>query len=143
MFFYKWILFLIFPLLFVPSIVFTQDRKIYPEPYHPSEFPPILNDLRRGEIILVGSYPIAILLTTIIYDFGRWTACDGFSADFPMCNSSLNGYNEVNPFQRSLDSDAFSATEEIGIALAAVGIAALIATIDYFLGIENETNIID
>ena len=60
-----------------------------------------------------------------------------------MCNSSLIGYNEVNPFQRSLDSDAFSATEEIGIALAAVGIAALIATIDYFLGIENETNIID
>ena len=90
------------------------------EPYAPAEFAPELRHLRRGEIIAVGAFPFALLLSTIVYDYARW-AGDGFS--------------EANaPFGRALDQDPFDDDEKVGIVLAAAGVAVVVAVADYLIG---------
>jgi hypothetical protein len=39
-----------------------------PEPYREDEFPLWLRDLRRAEIVFVGSVPITLLVATLAYD---------------------------------------------------------------------------
>lgn len=91
-----------------------------PEPYDPNEFAPELRHLRRGEIVAVGAFPFALLLSTIVYDYARW-AGDGFS--------------EANaPFGRALDQDPFDDDEKVGIVLAAAGVAVAVALADYLIG---------
>lgn len=48
-----------------------NSDKTTPLPYQREEFPEWLHDLRRFEIILVGSFPISFLGTTLIYDTVR------------------------------------------------------------------------
>ena len=97
-----------------------QQPAPVPEPYDPAEFAPALRHLRRGEIIAVGAFPFALLLSTIVYDYARW-AGDGFS--------------EANaPFGRALDQDPFDDDEKVGIVLAAAGVAVAVALADYLIG---------
>ena len=97
-----------------------QQPAPVPEPYDPAEFAPALRHLRRGEIIAVGAFPFALLLSTIVYDYARW-AGDGFS--------------EANaPFGRALDQDPFDDDEKVGIVLAAAGVAVAVALVDYLIG---------
>ena len=96
------------------------DPAPVPEPYDPNEFAPELRHLRRGEIVAVGAFPFALLLSTIVYDYARW-AGDGFS--------------EANaPFGRALDQDPFDDDEKVGIVLAAAGVAVAVALADYLIG---------
>lgn len=44
----------------------TIDRT--PQPYEDDEFPQWSKDLRRGEIILLGSLPLVYMLTNLAYD---------------------------------------------------------------------------
>lgn len=91
-----------------------------PEPYAPEEFAPALHHLRRAEIVAVGSFPFALLFSTLVYDYARW-AGSGFVDD-------------AAPFRRGLDQDPFSDGEKVGIALAAVGVAVGVAVADYLIG---------
>ena len=97
-----------------------QQPAPVPEPYDPAEFAPALRHLRRGEIVAVGAFPFALLLSTIVYDYARW-AGDGFA--------------EANaPFGRALDQDPFDDEEKVGIVLAAAGVAVAVAVADYLIG---------
>ena len=97
-----------------------QQPAPVPEPYDPAEFAPSLRHLRRGEIIAVGAFPFALLLSTIVYDYARW-AGDGFS-------------EATAPFSRALDQDPFADEEKVGIVLAAAGVAVAVALADYLIG---------
>lgn len=97
-----------------------QQPAPVPEPYDPAEFAPELRHLRRGEIIAVGAFPFALLLSTIVYDYARW-AGDGFS-------------EATAPFGRALDQDPFDDDEKVGIVLAAAGVAVAVALADYLIG---------
>lgn len=90
-----------------------------PEPYDPAEFAPALHHLRRAEIVAVGAFPFALLLSTLVYDTARWAGA-GFAAEWA-------------PFQ-----DSFEDGEKVGIALAAVGVAVAVAVTDYLLGQAGE-----
>lgn len=95
-----------------------------PEPYEASEFAPALHHLRRAEIIAVGSFPFALLFTTLVYDYARWAG---------------SGFQDTQaPFRRGLDQDPFSDGEKVGIALAAVGVAVAVAVADYLIGQAGE-----
>ena len=97
-----------------------QQPAPVPEPYDPAEFSPALHHLRRGEIVAVGAFPFALLLSTIVYDYARW-AGDGFS-------------QATAPFGRALDQDPFDDGEKVGIVLAAAGVAVAVAVADYLIG---------
>ena len=97
-----------------------QQPAPQPEPDAPAEFAPALRHLRRGEIIAVGAFPFALLLSTIVYDYARW-AGDGFS-------------EATAPFGRALDQDPFDDDEKVGIVLAAAGVAVAVAVADYLIG---------
>jgi len=91
-----------------------------PEPYDAAEFAPALRHLRRGEIVAVGAFPFALLLSTFVYDYARW-AGDGFS-------------EATAPFGRALDQDPFDDDEKVGIVLAAAGVAVAVAVADFLIG---------
>ena len=97
----------------------AQEQPV-PEPYDAAEFAPVLRHLRRGEIVAVGAFPFALLLSTIVYDYARW-AGDGFA-------------EATAPFGRALDQDPFDDDEKVGIVLAAAGVAVVVAVADYLIG---------
>ncbi len=104
----------------------AQESAPVPEPYDPEEFSTSLRDLRRAEIVALGSYPFTLLFTVVVYDYARWAGL-GFDT-------------EQAPFRRGLDEDPFDDDEKVAIALAAAGVAVGIAVADYLLGraVEHE-----
>lgn len=53
----------------IPSPAFSQiSSNEAHEPYADDEFPQWLRDLRRAEVIFIGSFPITLLVTTLAYD---------------------------------------------------------------------------
>ena len=43
-----------------------------PVPYDPEEFPQWARDLRRGEIVATGSFPLTLLASRLLYGLGRF-----------------------------------------------------------------------
>lgn len=93
-----------------------------PAPYEPTEFGPGLRAIRRGEIIAVGVFPLALLVSRIAYDYGRW-AFDEFD-------------DASSPLIRPLGVDPFpDEADRIAVALAAVGVSVVFALVDYLIGV--------
>ena len=69
-----WLLLL---LLFVSGISLWPQEKV-PIPYQPDEFPRVLQNLRRGEIIFFGSVPITFLLSGLGWELGQAAAGDSY-----------------------------------------------------------------
>ena len=111
-------------LIVAGAVAAPAQEEPVPEDYDAAEFAPALHHLRRGEIIAVGAFPFALVLSTIVYDYARW-AGDGFA-------------ESTAPFARALDQDPFDNDEKVGIALAAVGVAIAVAVADYLIGQGTE-----
>lgn len=90
------------------------------EPYSHDEFPEVLHDIRRAEIITLGAMPFITFNVTLGYSFGKY-ACHGFDYDY-----------FVNPFSTT-DNSAFSTDEQIGIILTSLGISAGIGITDFIV----------
>jgi hypothetical protein len=113
-------------LLFFPSLL-MGDENVIPEEYEDEEFPEWVRDLRRGEIVTVGIFPFAFLLTTIAYDSYRYA-----SNDF----DSLYTPGPFNPIKPPLSNE-----ETAGVLLTALGISVFFASVDFILGkIEDKSN---
>jgi hypothetical protein len=98
----------------------TTDDKT-PEPYTEEEFPQWARDLRRAEIIAIGSFPFTLFFTNFAYDTYRFVA---------------NGFDPAYrpwPF-RGPGSAGFTKGERIGVIVASLSLSAVIAVVDYFLG---------
>ena len=59
------------------------EEPLMPEEYDPVEFPQWARDLRRFEVISVGSFPITFLFTSLLYDFSLY-AMNDFSPEYSM-----------------------------------------------------------
>ena len=88
------------------------------EPYKDDEFPQVFKDLRRAEIITLGSMPFITFTVSLGWSFGRVVQNGG---DF--------GYF-VNPFSKSTTSN-FTTDEQVGIILTSLGISAGIGLTDF------------
>lgn len=55
-------------------------------PYQPDEFPQWTVDLRRAEIVTVGSFPLTFMLTALVYDLSV-AASNGFGSSVPFGSS--------------------------------------------------------
>lgn len=91
-----------------------------PVPYSPDEFPLWLRQVRRAEVITIGAFPIALLVSSLGYQTVRY-AQHGYSRDY---SPSLFG-NSAQPLSNQ---------EKIGILLGAVGLSASVALADFIVG---------
>jgi len=78
-------LFLLMILSFCSSLLYSQDQEIA-IPYKPDEFPQWTLDLRRAEIVTIGSFPLSFMFTAIIYDLTK-SASAGFDPTIPFGSS--------------------------------------------------------
>ena len=99
--------------------VFAQSKTA--EPYSKDEFPSVLHDLRRAEIITLGSMPFITLNTSLMYSFGKFAA-HGFDASY-----------FTNPFSTASDSSSYTQDEQVGIILTSIGVSLCIGITDFIV----------
>ena len=108
---------------FLPASLERQcllgDEIREPEPYTEEEFPQWAHNLRRFEIITLGTLPITFLATFLVYDLIRYTS-SGFDSDYALLGSP-------NPVP-------YSTEEKIGVVVAACSASLLIALMDFIIG---------
>ncbi len=100
--------------------VFPEDT---PVPYTKEEFPPLLRDIRRAEIITLGAMPFVTFNVTLGYSISKYASHNFDSDYFP------------NPFAKSSDANTYSTDEQIGIILTSVGISFGIGITDLIVHI--------
>ena len=100
---------------------FSEDTT--PLPYEETTMPQSLQDLRRFEIIALGSIPFVTLDTSFVYSGIRW-ANNGFDSAY-----------SPNPFATS----SYSTEEQFGILLTSIGISVGIALTDYFINLMKRS----
>lgn len=93
------------------------EEPIMPEEYDPSEFPLWTQDLRRFEIVTVGTFPITYIFASLIYDFSILAA---------------NNFNNQYSFGSQRDA------RDIGIiAGSAAAVSFILATVDLFINLNR------
>jgi len=113
---------IIFLIFFSAGVCFGQTVKApVPAPYEKNEFPGWMQDLRRGEIILIGSFPLSMFLSYEFYDIYRYFSNNLQSAYRPW------------PF-RTYDAVPYNGAENIGIIVSAVSLSIAVAVADYLIG---------
>jgi hypothetical protein len=102
----------------------AEQQGTEPEEYAEDEFSPFLRNLRRGEIVMLGSFPLTLFLTLQGFDIYRFVV----------------NYGEPDAYRygfwpyRSTDPAPYSSREVTGIIITAVSASLLIAVTDYFIG---------
>ncbi len=97
----------------LPAQQLPPPDPLLPEDYSPEEFPLWAYDLRRYEVIAIGTYPITFFASSLIYDFSMYAA------------------NDFNP---SYSMGSQRSGNDIGIIIgSAVCISLVIATVDLFI----------
>ena len=97
-----------------------------PAPYSQVRFPAWSRDIRRGEVIAIGVFPIAMIVTGITYEFGRF-----------IYQSSVDGSvsAEYAPwFLWSGTGDRYDNAERVNLIIASGVVSVGIALADYFIG---------
>ncbi|NOY09394.1 MAG: hypothetical protein GXP33_11200 [Spirochaetes bacterium] len=116
--------FIIVIFMFIPAVCsFAQakGKEVTPSPYEKNEFPVWMHDLRRGEIILIGSFPLSMFFSYEFYDFYRY-----FS-------NNLDPSYRPWPF-RTYDAVPYNSMEKVGIVLSALSVSFVVAVTDYLIG---------
>ena len=112
-------------LVFAVGGVLAADT-VVPQPYSPDEFPRWALELRRGEIIAFGVFPISLLATTLLYDVGRF--------GFRSIQAGRVDADYAPWFFASPGAPGLSDSERIGILIGAAGLSVTIAVVDHLLG---------
>ncbi|MFW5811603.1 MAG: hypothetical protein ACOCWS_01375 [Alkalispirochaetaceae bacterium] len=121
-------LLLVLMLLLSPQVLSQEageQEEQEPVPYDPEEFPLWARDLRRGEIIALGSFPVALLLSGIGYRLGRFTGESIRRGEF----ATEYAPAFVTPEQRPELTEG----EQAGLLITAGAISLTVALIDYLL----------
>jgi len=92
-----------------------------PEEYQEKEFSRGLKALRRGEVILFGSFPLTLFLSYETYDIYRYFA-----------NDRLPQYRPWPA--RPPDAVAYQGWETAGVLITAVSLSLSLALTDYLIG---------
>ena len=101
-----------------------EEQSTEPVEYGEDEFSPFLRSLRRGEIVMLGSFPITLFLTLEGFDIYRFAVNYG----------EPDAYRYTFWPYRSADPAPYSSAEITGILVTALSASLLIAVADYFIG---------
>jgi len=111
------LLFLFGSIFLLPAQQLPPSDPLMPEDYDPEEFPLWTHDLRRYEVIAIGSYPITFFASSLIYDFSIYAA---------------NDFNPAYSMGSQRDGN------DIGIIVgSAVCVSLVIATVDLIINISK------
>ena len=99
-----------------------------PQEYGEDEFSPFLRNLRRGEIVMLGSFPLTLFLTLEVFDIYRFI--DNYGTP--------DSYKYVFWPYRSSDPAPYSPREKMGILVTALSASLVIAVADYIIGRAKE-----
>ena len=105
-----------------------EEQSTEPEEYAADEFSPFLRTLRRGEIIMLGTFPLTLFLTLEGFDIYR------FAVNYGQADS----YRYAFWPYRSPDPAPYSSREITGIIVTALSASLLIAVTDYIIGRARE-----
>lgn len=117
------------------ATAYAEDITYNPEepvPYTPEEFPQWSRDVRRGEIIAIGAFPVAMIISGISYELGRF----GY-------HSIKNGAPDAQyaPWFFSTNPEGpFTNQERIGLVLSSAVLSVGVALVDFILGKRAERN---
>lgn len=101
------------------------------EPYEPDEFPQWAGDLRRAEIVAVGSLPIALLVSRLFYGFGR------FAVESIRAGAAAPAF--LPPGIAPPGSVPYTRDDNVRIILGAVSLSGVVALIDFALGRQERS----
>lgn len=96
------------------------------EPYAPEEFPDWSRSLRRAEIVALGSLPISLLTTRLVYGLVRFAG--------QSISSGTLGSPSVPGISPASDAAPLDRRENLRLIGGAVWISLMIAVADYALG---------
>lgn len=103
-----------------------EDLLDTPLPYDPAEFPAWSRDLRRAEIVALGSFPITMILSGLTYQLGRF-AYHSVQAGAP--DSDYAPW-----FFSTSTGERYDSNERIGLIISAASLSVGVAVLDYVLG---------
>lgn len=112
-----WIFFLIS--LFIPLQTLVAEESHEPKPYDTKELPQAIKDLRRFEIITLGSLPFVMIDTTLVYSGIRYAQHD-FDSEY-----------KPNIFDKS----SYTTEEQMQILFTSLGISVGIGLSDMVVNI--------
>lgn len=96
------------------------------EPYEEGEFPQWARSLRRAEVIGLGTLPITLLASRILYGIGRFAVVSIAQGGFAV------GY--LPPVVAPPNAVPLSREDNVRIVIGAVTLSSTVALIDYLLG---------
>lgn len=97
------------------------ERSTTPEPYRREEFPEWAWQLRRAEVVAVGTFPIAMIASGLLYQVGRYAAQDFDQRYAPWFFSTSTG-------------PRYDQNERVGLIVSGAVISVGVALLDYWLG---------
>lgn len=101
------------------------DAETAPEPYDPQEFPQWSRDLRRGEIIALGAFPVAMIISGLGYELGRFVY---YSVDAGAVQPDY-----APGFLTPGTGAVYNSDERVGLIVSGALISVGIAVVDYLL----------
>jgi hypothetical protein len=111
---------------FLGASAWGQSDPVTPEPYSPEEFPGWARDLRRGQIIALGVFPVSLILTQLTYDLARFGVKSAQAGEFD---------REAAPwFFAPPGVQRFSQDEKEAILITSAVVSVVFALVDYALG---------
>lgn len=107
----------------------AQGEEAVPEPYDDAEFEQWMLDLRRGEIVAIGAFPLVLAFTSFLYGPVRFVIK---SVESGSINTLYAPWFFAPPDAPEFDSD-----ESGGILLTALILSIGIGVLDHILGLEE------
>lgn len=102
-----------------------------PIPYDPAEFPQWAHDLRRAEIVALGAFPVAMVLSGLGYQLGRF-------AWFSIRDGEAR--EQYTPgFLSPEGGPRYTSQERLGLVISGVVISTVVAAIDHLLARRERT----
>ena len=113
--------------VFCQQVPLSRSQELHIEGYKEGEqLPSWAKDLRRAEIITLGSLPFTTLNATLIYSLYRYGSHDFDNAYIP------------NPFPGSSQEAKLNTDEQIGILTAAAAASVVIGLADFIVLKQNK-----
>jgi len=109
---------------FINSLIFSADNNyddLIPEEYNKDEFFQVLRDIRRAEIILVGSYPLSVFFSKLGLDF------------YDYAKSGFDSRNAPSILGGARDAEKSSSDVE-KVLITALCVSAGVVVLDFIIG---------
>lgn len=101
----------------IPAVAQTTPTEPEYEPYDKNEFPQWARDLRRAEVVFIGSFPITLLLASLSYEAFR----------------GIRDTVNAAPIEERSEFGSFSTAETRGLLVAGVSLSGVVTILDLIL----------